>query len=281
MGCCRSRAGFGAQLWAPRAMRPKTLFLWALALIAACAGEVRDADAEADEEGTVSGPPTTPAMGSEAGNPDGKCNLPKDAQLEDVSAPKTVVGNGATSSCTADAFINAVAAGGVITFDCGEQPVTITLDRPAKVVNSTGPKIVIDGGNRVTLSGGKKTRILYMNTCDQAQGWTTSQCQNQDHPQLTVQNLTFIDGNSKNEKEFDGGGAIWVRGGRFKVINSRFFNNVCADTGDDVGGGAIRVFSQYQGLPCTWWAARSVTRPPATWVRTAVQSAASACPGPF
>jgi len=90
---------------------------------------------------------------------------------------------------------------------------------------------------------------LYMNTCDPAQVWTTSHCQNQDHPQLTVQNLTFINGNSKGEETYDGGGAIWVRGGRFKIVNSRFFNNVCADTGPDVGGAAVRVFSQYQGQP--------------------------------
>jgi hypothetical protein len=33
------------------------------------------------------------------------------------------------------------------------------------------------------------------------------------------------------------------------VVNSRFFNNECADLGPDVGGAAIRVFSQYEGLP--------------------------------
>jgi hypothetical protein len=64
-----------------------------------------------------------------------------------------------------------------------------------------------------------------------------------------VQNLTFVHANSKNENTNDGGGAIWVRGGRFKIINSRFFNNVCADEGPDVGGAAVRVFSQYQGQP--------------------------------
>jgi hypothetical protein len=91
-----------------------------------------------------------------------------------------------------------------------------------------------------------------MNTCDQNQVWTTSHCQDQEHPRLSVQNLTFIDGNSSSESDSDnrgGGGAIWVRGGRFKVVNCRFFNNVCASTGPDVGGAAIRVFSQYQGLP--------------------------------
>ena len=37
-----------------------------------------------------------------------------------------------------------------------------------------------------------------------------------------------------------GGGAIHAQGGSLKVVNSRFFNNVCDDLGSDVGGGAIR-----------------------------------------
>jgi hypothetical protein len=125
--------------------------------------------------------------------------------------------------------------------------VTITLTSPAKVFNDKGPKIVIDGGGKVTLSGGGTTRILYMNTCDEKQVWTTSHCDNQDSPQLTVQNLTFTNGNAKSET--DGGGAIFASGGRLKVINSRFTKNVCADTGQDIGGGAIRAFQQYNGLP--------------------------------
>ena len=197
----------------------------------------------------VDNPLTNPLDGPPAGYAEGGCAVPAEAGLEDVSSPDAVVGDGTPGSCTGDAFIEAVAGGGVITFSCGPDPVTITLDRPAKVMNDTGPEIVIDGGGLVTLSGGGATRILYMNTCDENQVWTTPTCQNQDHPRLTVQNLTFIDANSKNESEFDGGGAIWVRGGRFKVINSRFFNNVCADTGPDVGGAGIRVFSQYEGEP--------------------------------
>jgi hypothetical protein len=88
-----------------------------------------------------------------------------------------------------------------------------------------------------------------MNTCDSNQHWTTSHCQDQDSPRLTLQNLTFKSGNSKNEIEYDGGGAVWVRGGQFKIVNCRFFNNVCADSGPDVGGAAVRVFSQYNGNP--------------------------------
>ena len=183
------------------------------------------------------------------GNPDGHCPIPLEAREEDTSHPDHVIGNGTSQSCTSEAVVATVAKGSIITFDCGPGPVTIVLKETAKVFNNTGPKIVLDGGGKVTLSGGSGNRILYMNTCDPDQVWTTSHCQNQDHPRLTVQNLTFVSGNSKAEKTYDGGGAIWVRGGRFKIVNSRFFNNVCADTGPDVGGAAVRVFSQYEGMP--------------------------------
>ena len=43
--------------------------------------------------------------------------------------------------------------------------------------------------------------------------------------------------------------AFLERGGRIKVVNSRFFNNVCASTGPDTAGGAIYALSQYQGQP--------------------------------
>lgn len=181
--------------------------------------------------------------------PGGFCEIPNAAMAEDVSNPDHVIGNGTASSCTSEAVVSAVAQGGVITFNCGVSPVQIDMLETARVFNNTGPKIVIDGGGKVTLSGLNQRRILYMNTCDPDQVFTTPRCQNQDHPQLTVQNIRFIEGNSRSETEFDGGGAIWVRGGRFKVINTSFENNVCADTGPDVGGAAMRVFSQYQGLP--------------------------------
>lgn len=175
--------------------------------------------------------------------------VPEEALEEDISQPDHVIGTGTPESCTAEAFIEAVAKGGVIVFNGGSEPFTITLNEPAKVFNDQNPDIVIDGGGLVTLSGGDKTRILYMNTCDPDQSFTTSHCQNQDHPRLTVQNLTFANGNSENESEYTGGGAIWVRGGRFKVVNCVFINNRCETQGPDVGGGAIRVFSQYEGLP--------------------------------
>jgi len=198
---------------------------------------------------TFHNPLENPADGPPAGYTEGGCSVPAEAAPEDVSTPDHVVGTGTPGSCTADAFMDAVALGGSIVFDCGPDPVTITLTEPARVFNDQDPDVVIDGGGLVTLSGGGTTRILYMNTCDQNQVWTTDHCQNQDHPRLTVQNITFADGDSRSEGEYEGGGAIWVRGGRFKVVNSRFFNNYCADVGQDVGGGGIRVFSQYDDQP--------------------------------
>jgi hypothetical protein len=160
-----------------------------------------------------------------------------------------VVGPGTPQSCTSAAVVAAVAAGGIITFDCGPDPVTITMTQTAKVVN-TSPVVVLDGGGRVTLSGAGQRRILYMNTCDRAQVWTTSHCQNQDHPRLTIQGMRFVDGNSTGElTEGGGGGAVFVRGGRVSVLESVFDGNRCDPTGPDLGGAALRVLSQYEGLP--------------------------------
>lgn len=194
------------------------------------------------------GTPTAVAAGPVAGNPAGRAPVPPEAQAEDTSRPDRVIGNGTPASCTSDAVVAAVAAGGVITFDCGPDPVTITMTATAKVRNANGPRIVLDGGGRVTLSGGGKHRILYMNTCDREQGWTTPHCDNQDHPQLTVQNLTFVDGNATGATP-DGGGAIFVRGGWFRVVNSVFLRGRCDPTGPDVGGAAIRVLDQFEDRP--------------------------------
>jgi hypothetical protein len=184
------------------------------------------------------------------GNPDGRAPVPFDADAEDTAHPDRLIGRGTPESCTSAAVVRAVEAGGIIKFNCGPAPVTITMRETAKIRNANGPRIVLDGGGKVTLSGGGKRRILYMNTCDKAQGFTTSHCQDQDHPRLTVQNLVFTDGNSTGEKaEGGGGGAVFVRGGRFKVVNSRFVDNRCDRTGPDLGGAAIRVLSQHQNRP--------------------------------
>lgn len=181
------------------------------------------------------------------GHPGGA--LPPEAALADVSHPDHVVGNGSPASCTSAAVVAAVAGGGVIVFDCGPAPVTIEMQATAKVFNNR-PSIVLDGGGLVTLSGGDRRRILYLNTCDPAQVWTTSHCQDQDHPTLTIQRMRFTGGNSTGETtDGGGGGAVFVRGGRVRVLDSVFTGNRCDPVGPDVGGGALRVLSQSGGLP--------------------------------
>lgn len=184
-----------------------------------------------------------------AGNPEGSCQVPAEARAENSSSPTSIIGNGTPASCTSNAVVSAIAKGGIITFNCGPNPIVINMESTAKIYNNTGPEIVIDGGGKVALNGQNVRRILYMNTCDRNLVWTTPHCQDQDHPRVSIQNLIFINGNSSSETTYDGGGAIWARGGRLKIVNCRFFNNVCAPTGPDLGGAALRAFSQYQNLP--------------------------------
>jgi hypothetical protein len=175
--------------------------------------------------------------------------VPAAGRAVDTSHPSHVVGRGTAASCTSAAVVAAVRAGGIIRFSCGPKPVTIAMSTTARVMN-TSSRVVIDGGGLVTLSGDGRRRILYMDTCDPAQVWTTSHCQDQASPRMVIQNLTFADGDSSGQL-FDGGGggAIFDRGGRLRIVNSVFTGNRCERVGPDIGGGAVRALSQYHGLP--------------------------------
>jgi predicted outer membrane repeat protein len=175
--------------------------------------------------------------------------VPAGGRPLDASHASRVVGRGTPASCTSAAVVAAVRASGIIRFSCGAGPVTIRMNATAKVMN-TSREVVLDGGGLVTLSGEGRRRILYMDTCDPAQKWTTPHCQDQATPSLVVQNLTFTDGNSTGH-DFDGGGggAIFDRGGRLRIVNSVFIGNRCERDGPDIGGAAVRALSQYRNLP--------------------------------
>ena len=182
-------------------------------------------------------PPATAAVG-----------VPRAARAVNTSHPDRWVGTGTQQSCTSRALVRAVARGGIIRFRCGSDPVRIEMRRTAKVVN-TSRRVVLDGRGLVTLSGGGKRRILYQNTCDQRQTWTTSHCDDQATPRLVVQNLTFANGDATGATyEGGGGGAIFARGGRLKIVGSTFIGNRCDPTGPDLGGGAVRALSQHDGV---------------------------------
>ena len=109
--------------------------------------------------------------------------VPPGARAVDTSHPDRWVGSGTARSCTSRAVVRAVAKGGIIRFRCGSHPVRIEMGQTAKVVN-TSRRVVLDGRGRVTLSGGGQRRILYQNTCDRQQTWTTSHCDDQATPCL-------------------------------------------------------------------------------------------------
>jgi hypothetical protein len=193
------------------------------------------------------------------GNPDGHFPVPPAGRAVDASHPDHVIGHGSPAGCTSAAVVRAVAAGGVITFDCGPKPVTIHMAATA-VVPKLRPRVVIDGGGLVTLSGGGKRRILYSDTC--AGQWSTDDCVDQPYPQIVLQNITLANGYDGTHQAtctanvprcwyggVDGGGAVYVEGGQFKAVNSKFVGNRCYAYGPDLGGGAIRVLAQYRNRP--------------------------------
>jgi hypothetical protein len=185
------------------------------------------------------------------GNPNGHAYVPGAARAVSTAHPNHVIGTGGPASCTSAAVVRAVARGGIITFNCGPKPVTIVMTATAKVVN-THRRIVIDGGGRITLSGGGKRRILYMNTCDKKQIWTTNSCWQQQWPRLVVQNIAFKDaysGTRQTKTSNYGGGAIFDEGGQLKVVNSGFIGNRCYKSGPDLGGAAIRALGMWTGSP--------------------------------
>jgi hypothetical protein len=198
------------------------------AALAACGGSSHGATTDGGLPPGADGPAADGAPGSDATVPPPAtvCELP--AHPVDTSTPTTVVGDGSAASCTEAAFRAAVATGGIVTFDCGPGPTTITVTSEVPVAGDT----TIDGGGTVTLSGGGTARILHLMSA-----WNVAT------PLLTVQNLTFTGGFTTDAlnttSTAQGGGAIFQDGGSLTVINCTFTHNQCATTGQDVSGGAI------------------------------------------
>lgn len=162
-----------------------------------------------------------------AARPSAASDCPQPAALADTSAPTAVVGTGTPASCTAAVLAAAVAAGGVVTFDCGAAPVTIPIPTPLTVSADT----VIDGGHRVTLDGGGTTRILAVPSV-----FTFGT------PRLTVQRLALTRGSSAAQGGDDterGGGAIWTRGGSLRLVEVTITDSHGPASGQDVAGGAL------------------------------------------
>ena len=190
-----------------------------------------------------------------AGNPSGSCTtltLPAEAQPVDTSQPTTVVGTGTPASCTFQALSSAVSGGGIVTFNCGPAPATISVTSTLNPPISTGKTpvhIVIDGGSKITLDGGGAVRIIAWAHAT----WRTSQ------DTLTLQHIQLSNGKATGTKMIpacntkpnaqcstgytDGqGGAVYMQDGSLRVIDSVFTSNQAAMLGPDTGGGALYLF---------------------------------------
>lgn len=123
-----------------------------------------------------------------------------------------VVGIGSAASCTEDALDAALAEGGMVTFDCGSEPVTLAISGTKAIVHDT----TIDGGGRVTIDGDHKWQVFTVDA-----GIT-----------VAVQNLTIANGN-------DGGGIANI--GTLTVINSTFSGNIATYGGGIANNGTLTV----------------------------------------
>lgn len=189
----------------------------------------------------------------QTGNPDGTClaGVPSSGQPVDTSSPTSVVGSGTPQSCTFAQLAAAVQQGGIITFDCGPDavtiPVTATLHLP--ITKDT----VIDGGQKITLDGGGAVQILRFDSPNFRALET----------RVTLQHLALVNGKTTPTEAIptvqqpskcsqgwnDGeGGALYMRDGNLTIIDSIFANNTGAPLGPDTGGGGLYILGSKHGL---------------------------------
>jgi hypothetical protein len=184
-----------------RAMKRALPFSACLVALAACGG----------------GGSTTPD--ANISTPPAACTPP--TQLVDVTGGHPV-GDGTAASCTEAALDAALAMGGVIYFNCGDEPITIVTSAEKAITAN----VILDGGGKVTLDGGGTHRLFSINTGPEAST-----------PVLTVQRLIFAHG--QGPAIDGGGGAISRTGGTLIVNQCVFTDNHGTPVGQDIAGGAI------------------------------------------
>ncbi|HRA67327.1 MAG TPA: choice-of-anchor Q domain-containing protein, partial [Caldilinea sp.] len=146
---------------------------------------------------------------------------------------QATIGDGSPASCTAAMLAAAISAGGLITLDCGPNPVTIA-GGPYTVAGD----VSMDGGGLITLSGENAHRLFRV----------------QPGASLRLANLILADGsavegagsilnegtlvldtvtirNSKTTGVNSGGGAITNLAGTLTIFGSQLVNNEAAYTG--------------------------------------------------
>lgn len=122
-----------------------------------------------------------------------------------------VIGTGTPASCqteqAATNLSNAVAAGGVISFNCGPDPVNIIAN-----TNATDKTVVVNGGGLVTLDGENLRQLFFV--------FGTGN--------LTLNNISLVDGNASQ------GGALYVDTQARASVNGSYITSNVASTGGGV-----------------------------------------------
>ena len=109
-----------------------------------------------------------------------------------------VVGDGTPGSCTEAAFAAVFNSGGLVTFNCGTEPVTITLGS-----RYSNPSVIIDGGDLVTLDGIGATGMFEV-------GETSA---------LTLTNITLTGGHYRFEGAIENYGEFTAISVTFQAMN--------------------------------------------------------------
>lgn len=122
-----------------------------------------------------------------------------------------VVGNGTPGSCTETALTTALNGGGAVTFNCGANPATITLNTVHNITADTS----LDGGSKITLKAKNINHFQVQNSYT-----------------VTIKNITLTGGKSGSAGSIENFGVL-------KVINVVFKGNK-ADGGS---GGAIHNYN--------------------------------------
>jgi hypothetical protein len=86
------------------------------------------------------------------GNPAGHAAVPQAGRAVSTAHPNQVIGTGTPAGCTSAAVVKAVARGGVITFNCGPDPVVIKMTATAKLRNTSHRPVYI---TQDTFTGGR------------------------------------------------------------------------------------------------------------------------------
>ena len=132
-----------------------------------------------------------------------------------------VVGTGTAASCTDAALNAALAGGGRVTFNCGENAVTIDISTGTGTKAIAADTIVDGFWNAITISGGNTARVFSIGS----------------GVKLTLIGLTIADGFGT---EFSGGGGVYNGGGSLTVNGCSFVGNT--------GGPGAAIYNDGGGL---------------------------------